>query len=457
MARFNKYEEFLSWLYNLKRFGMTKGIDNIKVLAEAFQNIHNELKAILITGSGGKGSTVAMLSKILEKSNYKVGTFTKPHLHRYTERISINSKEINEEELIEIANKVYNKIEEIKMKREYYPTFFEVTTMISMLYFYEKNVDICVYEIGIGGRYDAVNILDPIVSCLTRVYLEHTDILGNTVEEIAWNKVGIARNDRFLITGENDERCLRIINDECSKINCAVLRVGKEKFNDIIYEPIVSNLKENKFNYFGLFDEYRNLEVSLKGEHQQLNSSIAIACCEILNNLGYKIPEGAIREALKEVKWPGRFEIFNNDGFLVILDAAKDPYAMNTLVEFLIKNDLKDLIVVISISNDKDYKNMLFELVKVSNNFVLTKHKVMERAIQPEKLKDVLEIIKKDVRCYIVNDVKKATKFAFELSKKEKPILITGSVFTVAEAREMFVNERTDPLFVYDPRFLNVK
>jgi dihydrofolate synthase/folylpolyglutamate synthase len=115
------------------------------------------------------------------------------------------------------------------------------------------------------------------------------------------------------------------------------------------------------------------------------------------------------------------------------------------------------LIVVISISNDKDYKNMLFELVKVSNNFVLTKHKVMERAIQPEKLKDVLEIIKKDVRCYIVNDVKKATKFAFELSKKEKPILITGSVFTVAEAREMFVNERTDPLFVYDPRFLNVK
>lgn len=457
MARFNKYEEFLSWLYNLKRFGMTKGIDNIKVLAEAFQNIHNELKAILVTGSGGKGSTVAMLSKILEKSNYKVGTFIKPHLHRYTERISINSKEINEEELIEIANKVYNKIEEIKMKREYYPTFFEVTTMISMLYFYEKNVDICVYEIGIGGRYDAVNILDPMVSCLTRVYLEHTDILGNTVEEIAWNKVGIARNDRFLVTGENDERCLRVINDECSKINCAVLRVGKEKFNDIIYEPIVSNLKENKFNYFGLFDEYRNLEVSLKGEHQQLNSSIAIACCEILNNLGYKIPEGAIREALKEVKWPGRFEIFNNDGFLVILDAAKDPYAMNTLVEFLIKNDLKDLIVVISISNDKDYKNMSFELAKVSNNFVLTKHKVMERAIQPEKLKDALEIIKKDVRCYIVNDVKKATKFAFELSKKEKPILITGSVFTVAEAREMFVNERTDPLFVYDPRFLNVK
>jgi dihydrofolate synthase/folylpolyglutamate synthase len=457
MARFNKYEEFLSWLYNLKRFGMTKGIDNIKVLAEAFQNIHNELKAILVTGSGGKGSTVAMLSKILEKSNYKVGTFIKPHLHRYTERISINSKEINEEELIEIANKVYNKIEEIKMKREYYPTFFEVTTMISMLYFYEKNVDICVYEIGIGGRYDAVNILDPMVSCLTRVYLEHTDILGNTVEEIAWNKVGIARNDRFLITGENDERCLRVINDECSKINCAVLRVGKEKFNDIIYKPIVSNLKENKFNYFGLFDEYRNLEVSLKGEHQQLNSSIAIACCEILNNLGYKIPEGAIREALKEVKWPGRFEIFNNDGFLVILDAAKDPCAMNTLVEFLIKNDLKDLIVVISISNDKDYKNMLFELLKVSNNFVLTKHKVMERAIQPEKLKDALEIIKKDVRCYIVNDVKKATKFAFELSKKEKPILITGSVFTVAEAREMFVNERTDPLFVSDPRFINVK
>jgi dihydrofolate synthase/folylpolyglutamate synthase len=457
MARFNKYEEFLSWLYNLKRFGMTKGIDNIKVLAEAFQNIHNELKAILVTGSGGKGSTVAMLSKILEKSNYKVGTFIKPHLHRYTERISINSKEINEEELIEIANKVYNKIEEIKMKREYYPTFFEVTTMISMLYFYEKNVDICVYEIGIGGRYDAVNILDPIVSCLTRVYLEHTDILGNTVEEIAWNKVSIARNDRFLITGENDERCLRVINDECSKINCAVLRVGKEKFNDIIYEPIVSNLKENKFNYFGLFDEFRNLEVSLKGEHQQLNSSIAIACCEILNNLGYKIPEGAIREALKEVKWPGRFEIFNNDGFLVILDAAKDPCAMNTLVEFLIENDLKDLIVVISISNDKDYKNMLFELVKVSNNFVLTKHKVMERAIQPEKLKDALEIIKKDVRCYIVNDVKKATKFAFELSKKEKPILITGSVFTVAEAREMFVNERTDPLFVSDPRFINVK
>jgi dihydrofolate synthase/folylpolyglutamate synthase len=260
-----------------------------------------------------------------------------------------------------------------------------------------------------------------------------------------------------LITGENDERCLRLINDECSKINCAVLRVGKEKFNDIVYEPIVSNLRENKFNYIGLFNEYRNLEVSLKGENQQLNSSIAITCCEILNILGYKISESAIREALKEVRWPGRFEIFNKDGFLVILDAAKDPYAMNTLVEFLIKNDLKDLIVVVSISNDKDYKNMLFELAKVSNVFVLTKHKVMERAISPEELREALMMIKKDIRTYVINDVKEATKFAFQLSKKEKPILITGSVFTVAEAREVFVDEKTDPLFISDPRFINVK
>jgi folylpolyglutamate synthase/dihydrofolate synthase len=454
MNKFNKYEDVLNWLYRLKRFGMTKGVDNLKILAEEFKNIHDELKVILVTGSGGKGSTVAILSKILEKSNYKVGTFTKPHLHRYTERISINSQEISREDLIEIANRIYNKIEEIRTRREYYPTFFEVTSMISILYFYERNVDLCIYEVGIGGRYDATNILNPLISCITRVYLEHTNILGNTVEDIAWNKVGIARENRFLITGESDNRALRIIKDECSKIDCEVLTVGKEKNKDIIYETVISNLNENKFNYFGLLNEYNNLELNLKGDHQQLNCSIAIACCEILKILGYNINEGAIREALKDVKWAGRMEIFNYGNTSIILDAAKDPYAMNTLVNFLIRNGLKDVIVVISISSDKDYKNMLSELLRLSNTFILSKHKVMERAILPEKLKEALLAMKNDTKIYVINDIKEAVKKALEISNKEKPILVTGSVFTVAEAREFLKNEESDSINLADPHTL---
>jgi len=449
MNKFNTYEEFLIWLYNLKRFGMSYSIDNIRKLLEYLGNPHEKLKVVLVTGSGGKGSTTAMISSILENAGYKVGRFIKPHLHRYTERISINSKEISKDRLVEIANYVYKKVEELKLRNEYYPTFFEITTTISILYFIEENVDICVYEVGIGGRYDATNVLNPLVSCITRVYLEHTNILGNTIQEIAWNKVGIARKNGYLINGEENTEALKVIREETEKLNCKLYNVTDIGSNsEIKFKKIKSNLKENLLDYFGLNYNLKNLSISLKGDYQLRNAAVAIGCCEILERIGYNIKENSIIKGLEKVVWPGRLEILNKSNNEIILDCAKDPEAINKLVNFLEENGINEVTCCISISNDKDYKNMLRNLLKIGKLFILSKHKVMKRAIDNVILKDYLKDVNPNINCILIDDVKEAVKLGMDLNKR---LLVTGSVFTVAEARAYLLNEEEDKLPVSDP------
>ncbi len=423
---------------------MSYGVDNIKKLLKLLGNPHEKLNSVLITGSGGKGSVTYLVSYVLEKHGYKVGSFTKPHLHRYTERISINSEEISKERVLELANYIYDKIK----NSDYHPTFFEFTTALSMLYFLEENVDICVYEVGIGGRYDATNVLNPCVSAITAVYLEHTKILGNTVEEIAWNKVGIARPDAYLVYGYSGENATNVVRNECEKLDCLLITVSNKKGFDVFYENIKSDLEENVFNYYGLDVELKDLKLSLLGEHQQRNASIALAVLEILDMLGYDMNENKIREVLINVKHKGRLEIFKHNNKIIILDCAKDPFAIKTLSDFLKKNIKEKFNVVISISNDKDYINMLNNIKDITKHFVFAEHKVMSRAISNEILANCLKNLGLSISFDLIKDVKEALRFSIE--NLEGPILVTGSVFTVAEARELLVDEEVDEIGVSD-------
>jgi len=442
--RFESYPEFLNWLYSLKRFGMSYGVDNIKGLLKLIGNPQELINCVLITGSGGKGSVTYLVSKFLENNGYKVGRFSKPHLHRYTERICVNSKEIEIDRLLELANYIYSKIN----NSDYHPTFFEFTTALSMLYFLEENCDICVYEVGIGGRYDATNVLNPCISAITTVYLEHTNILGNTVEEIAWNKAGIARKDAYLILGETSENAVRVVKEECEKVGSELLRVGKDKDFDIKYERIKSDIYSNIFNYHGLIYEFDNLETSLLGYHQFSNCAVALGIIEILDMLGYDFKEKIIRKTLAEAKFYGRLEMIKKNN-LIILDSAKDPFAIKVISQFLKDNFEEKFVVIMSISSDKDYRSMLKNISEIADFFIFSEHKVMNRAIKKEILAKTLEELGIKKSYLLISDVKEAVKFAD--SNFEKPILVTGSVFTVAEAREYLLNEKTDNLIVSDP------
>jgi len=445
MARFKNYAEFLNWLYNLKRFGMSYGVDNIRKLLKLLGDPHEKINCVLITGSGGKGSVTYLLSKLLEAHGYKTGRFMKPHLHRYTERIAINSKEISKERLLELANLLYDKIQ----NSDYHPTFFEFTTVLSMLYFIEENVDICVYEVGIGGRYDATNVLNPCISAITTVYLEHTNILGDTYEEIAWNKVGIARKDAYLVLGKIIENATKVVEKECSSIGCELIKVSDEKNADVRFEKLKSDLISNVFNYYGLNSELKELESSLLGYHQFNNCSIALCMFELLHMLGYDFKESLIRETLKRIHFPGRLEIINDKNNTIILDCAKDPFAIQSLSDFLKDNFKEKFVVIMSISSDKDYKSMIKNISEITEKFIFCEHKVMSRAINNELLKKAVDDLGLKIPSILIKDVKEAVKFA--LTNYNDPILITGSVFTVAEAREILLNEEVDDLSVSDP------
>lgn len=443
--KFASYTDFLNWLYNLKRFGMSYGVENIKKLLSLIGNPEEKINCVLITGSGGKGSTVSLISEILQRHGLKTGKFIKPHLHRYTERISINSEEISKERVLEIANFIIKKIE----ASDYHPTFFEFTTALSMLYFIEEGCDICVYEVGIGGRYDATNVLNPAVSALTTVYLEHTNILGNTLEEIAWNKVGIARKDRPFVLGYSGERVQRVVEEEMRKIGSVLITCSEMNGFDVRYEILKSDMKGNLFNYYGLDVELKDLYTPMLGFNIPKNFSVALAVIELLDMLGYDFNEEKIRRCLEEIKIKGRLEIFNHENKTIILDCAKDPTAMNSLADFLEKNFEDKFNVIISISSDKDYKSMLNSISKIAKSMIFSEHKVMSRAIKSRILNEYFLELNKGIPCYMIPDVKRALLFALE--NLEGPILVTGSVFTVAEAREALVNEEKDEIEVSDP------
>lgn len=451
MLRFESYEEFLYWLYNLRRFGITYGVENVKVLLKELGNPQEKIKSVLITGSGGKGSTVEIVSKILEESGFKTGKFSKPHLSRFSERISINSKEISKQDVVDLGNEIANALERIKNRMEYYPTFFEVTYALSLLYFLREKTDICVYEVGIGGRFDATNTLNPLVSALTAVYLEHTKILGNTLKEIAWNKVGIARENGYFVSANLQDEAKYVVMDECKKLNCKLFFVSDKDYAEVKFRKIISNLKQNVFDYYGIEINLKEANLSLLGEHQLSNASVAICMCELLKNYDYEVTDSKIRKALNEVSWPGRLEFIEKQGIKFILDCAKDPTAMKVLCDFLSRNLNSKPLAIVSISSDKDYKSMIDSLTKLTDRIIFTKHNVMGRAIKPEILKEyaINSLERNDVR--EIGSVEEALKYAIEVSKKGEYVLVTGSVFTVGEARRYLLNEDYDKIVVSDP------
>ena len=405
------YQDVTDYIYNLQRFGIKLGLTNITHLLELIGNPQKNYKTILVGGTSGKGSTVAMISSILQEAGFRVGTFTSPHLSSFTERIIVNKKRIPEKDVVRIINEIKPAMDEMeKDPRFQHPTFFEVTTALAFKYFSEQKVDFAVLEVGMGGRLDATNVVDSLVSVITNVYLEHTKYLGNTVKKIAREKAGIIKNNGMLITSTEDDEVFSLFKKICEEKNSRIFRVrGKIKY-----------------------------KIPLLGDHQLWNASAAVGAIESLKFHDITIPEGAIKNGLKNVKWPGRLEIIQRKP-LVVLDCAKDPVAMRKLKEALANFKYDKLILVISISSDKDIQSMMNEIVPISDFVLITKHKVMGRGTDPKILAKKVKKHSKDFM--IIEDVKDAVKKGLSLSGNKDMMLVTGSLFTVGEARELWFKE----------------
>ncbi len=424
------------YLYSLRNRGAKLGLERIRRLLGVLGNPQKEFKSIIVGGTSGKGSTVAMLSSILKEAGFKVGMFTSPHLSGLTERIVVDGEKIPERELSDIVNKIKKTIESDEGSER--PTFFEVVTAAAFCYFKEQKVDFAVLEVGLGGRLDATNTAAPLVSIITNVSLEHTRILGDSIQEIAMEKAGIIRPNSIVVTAADDEAA-KVLDGICKERNSKMLRVGR----DIRFMRLGSTLDGQNFT-ISLPRKKYELFVPLLGMHQLENAACAVGAVYGLGLKGVAIPDDAVAEGLRKARWAGRMEIVQSKP-LVVLDSAKDAQAMKSLREAVAKDfEYKRLVVVLGISSDKNIAAMVDEIAPLADYIVVTTHGVMERAANPDII--AKEIMRHSEDYDVVRDVKKAVKKAISIVKEDDLLLVTGSLFTVAEARELWTGKGNERL-----------
>ena len=423
------YEKVTERIFGLRRFGEMKlGLERTREMLDGLGNPEKRLKYVHIGGTNGKGSTAAMVSSILSYAGYKVGTYTSPHLTDFTERIAIRGKKIPKDEVVRLFDELMPIADELEKSGDGL-TFFEFATALAIEYFAENKVDIAVMEVGIGGRLDATNVISPIVSVITNIGLEHTDILGDTREKIAYEKAGIVKNNSSLVTSADPAIC-GIFKGICKERHSDIYLVG----SDIKIEPVSAGENSQVFNVSGFGKRYSNVSCKLIGEHQLRNAGCAFGAAEVLNRNGFTVTEDAFRNGLENVVWPGRLEMMQSNP-RVLLDCAKDPLAMRALKDSLTKIFKYDkLITILGISSDKQIPAMLNEIVPISDMIIATRHDVGGRAADPEELARIA--LKYGKKAIVAKNVNDAIDLAIKSSTSNSLICITGSVFLVGEARE---------------------
>lgn len=428
----SEYQKTIDWLFQVRRFGPDRTLDPSLRLAELLGNPQNHFKAIHVAGTNGKGSTSAMIASILHSAGYRVGLYTSPHLERFTERIVVDGKEISEEDVVRLTNLIRPLVEKLKEEPErIHPLFFDIVTAIGFRYFEERHVDFAVIEVGMGGRLDATNIVQPLVSVITNISLEHTQVLGDTILKIAYEKAGIIKPCSVLITATQDDSVYAFFEETCKRLNTEIHRVG----GDIIFRRLEGDLHGQSFEVNGLKGSY-SLYTSLLGGHQLYNAATAVGAVEALSHSNIDVSETAIARGFADVRWPGRLEVMQEHP-LVVLDSAKDAEAMRALAEAVVDLPHEKLVAVVSISGDKNIPEMIRNLSMVVDRFIVTSHKVMGRSAERERIGKQAERMGKPWES--VERVEDAVDRALTLVGVDDMILVTGSVFAVGEARRRWV------------------
>ena len=386
------YKQVLKELYSLDVPKWKLGLERIELLLKKIGNPEKNLRCLHVAGTNGKGSVCAMLHSILIDAGYKAGMYTSPHLKKFNERIRINNVLITDGEIV----KYYLKVK----KRATNQSFFEITTAMAFLYFKEKNIDFLVLEVGLGGRLDATNVVTPLVSIITNIGLEHTNILGKTLEKIAYEKAGIIKENAQVITAA-EGIALDTIKKIADKKNSELIIVDKNKIK-------------------------RNLTLKhLNGKFQACNAAIAVKSIEIIKNCyKIKINKRNIINGLKNAEWPGRLQFLEKN---VLVDCAHNPDGFKALINELKYIPHKNLILMLGFSDDKDIKSISKMVNPLASQIILTKSD-SKRAAEPESIKRYF-----NKSTITVQNPKKALDCAKKIAKKGDLILIAGSIFLVGE------------------------
>ncbi len=412
-----------AWVFDLQKYGIKFGLSSTLNLLSRLGLPYQEGRYVHVAGTNGKGSVAAMLSAVLTEAGYPVGLFTSPHLVRFQDRYRLRDQDISADGLLALVNRVRAVIDESEP-----PTFFEFATAMAFLYFFQEKAYPIILETGMGGRLDATNIVHPLVAVITNISLDHQEFLGNTLTAIAGEKAGIIKPGVPLVTGANQKRVLRLFQQRCRELNAPMYVRGVD------YEA--RGGPAGRFSYTGLAWKLSGLRTNLPGRHQYGNAALALAVLEHLAQKGFDIPETAIRKGLLQVRWPGRLEQVAQDP-RVILDGAHNPAAARLLAETLKRTQRKNgrLIMVLGIMADKDFASIMRRLLPLAHLAIFTRPRYF-RAARPEVLAEQAKPY--GVETLTEGRVADAIRRAQGLAGPEDLIVVTGSLYTVGEAKEYF-------------------
>lgn len=320
------YNEALDYIHGARKFGSKLGLHNMKILLELMGNPHKQLRFVHVAGTNGKGSTSAFIASILMEAGYRTGLYTSPYIQRFTERMRIDNQEIDGDELTDITAFVKSCVDQMLTMGKNHPTEFEIVTAIAFEYYLRNACDIVVLETGLGGRFDPTNIIDtPELAVITAIGLDHTDRLGKTLPQIAFEKAGIIKRGGDVVIYSQSRETERVFEEACAQKGA---RLHRTDFSEIVLHEFGPDGQ-----VFSL-DGYDRLEIGLLGKHQIYNASVAVRAAEVLTAKGFGLSEGNVRKGLARTRWPGRLEILSREPVFII-DGAHNADGAAVLRKFI--------------------------------------------------------------------------------------------------------------------------
>lgn len=415
------YEEALTYIHSVCWKGSIPGLSRTQELLRRLGNPEKQLKFVHIAGTNGKGSTAAMTASILRKAGYRTGLYTSPYIFRFNERMNVDGEDISDQELADITEYVKPHAEAM----EDHPTEFELVTVIAMEYFARHKCDIVVLEVGLGGELDSTNVIDPPeVAVICNLGLEHTEVLGNTIEEIAEAKAGIIKAGCHVAAYRNEPKVEAVYAGKCMEVG-AKLHFGD--FDSLM--PHSHGFEGQRFDC----GSRKDLFLPLLGEHQLKNAAVVLTVMDCLKEQGWSISEENIRQGLRDVSWPGRFELLRrNPDFIV--DGGHNPQCLEALAknvrDYLAGREITALTGVMA---DKDYSHMYATMAPYVTRFV-TVTPNNPRAMEAADLKKVLEPFGKPVTA--CDSVPAGVETAMEQAGPQGLVLAFGSLYMVGDIRD---------------------
>jgi dihydrofolate synthase/folylpolyglutamate synthase len=419
------YQEILTHIYGLGRFGMKPGLERIRSLLKGLSNPQDSLRVIQVAGTNGKGSTAAFLSAILTAAGHRVGLFTSPHLIAFPERIRINGREISEQDVVSCAERVLSATPPGT-------TFFEIVTAMAYLHFAEQGVGPAIMEVGMGGRLDATNVACGVLSLISPIALDHCEYLGNDIARIAREKAGVIKAGSPVAVAPQYPDAMKTISETCAHL-------GSRLFRD--NQDFTANWETDGLAYHGLSLHLTGLTPGIPGSYQKMNAALALCASELLDRSGLTVKEDAARKGIEQAFWPGRMEMFPGPP-RVILDGAHNPAGAEALAGALAGIPRDNLILVAGVVGDKDVNGILAPLIPHADR-VIAVCPAIPRGLPSRELSERCRAL--GHRAMDGRDVTAGLNLAHSLASARDLILVCGSLFTVGEARARILAQSFEP------------